>query len=747
MAEGQELAQAIVRFVGSDEQLKATQAQVLASSKALTTEVAANATQATASVTTATTASAQAVGTAGATAAAAVAQAVQPMQGLAAAAVPAATGVQDLGAKTSSATAALQEHAAWSERMKAQLDALATQTQVNTSRTEAHGGALGGLVGKLTASVVAVSSVMFVLGALAESLTKANAAATDLAFAKLTRDFTLAEVATKAADRAMSDFAANAALGKGQVEGASVAEMAYAAALNLVATATGSVTTAVRTAADANLALWDSVGKVTAGLELEKQALQNLLAGIEVDKKRATSAEELARLFAQQVTAIQRIGEIDAQTAQTKGQNAVREIQDLAKVTTDLTRKAALEQQAGEMAANLAQRVGGVREAAATKAVGVELAGIQQASDAAKQATEKAIADYEKRGQVAAAHYADLARLGQVSVEEHLAFLTQQATNERLSEEQRTKAAREFAALRVAVEQAAFAQMTALGEANKVDAIAHARAIADGYVQGSLKRIEAETQWANAVKALQADVAATGKSLAASAIADLTARGAAEAKLAADIVKASGDATDEYLADIAARRAGEVSLDQVIQQSASARAAAQATLNEFLGGGTVKAADLKRALDLSREYAAMTSQGVTAGGAIGEAFRLAERDLAGIPRTAADAAGAIGSLGTGAAGAAGQTGTATSDIVRQLDKVDAAADRVSMSFTEAGAAAGQGLAGGLSRGAGAVGAAVDGLYGVIQGRVEAGNARVAESIYTGVINRIMAALDAEAARS
>jgi len=334
------------------------------------------------------------------------------------------------------------------------------------------------------------------------------------------------------------------------------------------------------------------------------------------------------------------------------------------------------------------------------------------------QFQEQAFAMYGQLIAKAAGYYQQLASLGQVSAAQQIGFLDQQSTNEKLSVDQRIGYAVEAAGQRRALEQATFDLSQALGLTNAADAVAHARTIADSYVEGSTARIAAETQWATAVMQLQTQVAAVGRQFSTQAI---------------DALKAQGQE--------------EVSLASITAQSATSRAAALATLTEFLKGNTVNAGELKKALDLSASFAALTASGQTAGDAIKTDFTLARDALAGVPRTAADAASSLTGIGGAARGVDASVNTATGNIVNQLNRIDVATDRVEVSFNDAGAAASRGFRDGLTRGLDGSLSAVDSFYGQLQAKIDAGNSRIGDSIYEGLINRIVGALDAEANRS
>jgi len=987
--EGQELAVAIVRFSGDDKQYQATKARVLDTSKALTGAVAAEASKATAAVTASASATAEALGTAGKAAGTAVGAAVPATKALgsaydvAAARAKALTGSEDALART------MREHNAFVGTQAAKLQVLGSsfgKANIEAGRAKQQfeafmgpvrqagpalasagqaaaisadglrkvagaalplvgglgpaGGAIRGVAASLSGMSLATLGTGLAMGGAAIALglfiakaEEANQATRDIAFATLTNDTTMATAALTAGTRALSDFATNAKLGKGEVEGATIAQMALAAASNLIDTVMGTTATKVKLAIEANTGYLGSLLRIKDALAAERAELTARNAAIGGDIKRAQSLEEVARLYDEQITNIKRLAAADAEEAAVAAKGSASRIAGLikeaevavaaakAKVAAEQLKwvggdpakaqaaEAAAERQLADLKETLrSKEVAGVRTAGAAKVAtttavraveeaaaaaktaatladiaqtekladlnaaratgaaqaaaasveaahqaaaadaaffgesergfaayqeqrragilattAAELAGIEavaaaqraalqtklaapestlpertaaaaalvaldtqtentrialsqrtaaalRADDAAivadrraraaesvaldvatyahkaamgeadyagqlsrlqraaqdenlsqaqrRQYAEQAFAMYGQLQAKAAGYYDSLASMGAVSAQKHIGFLDAQASNEKLSADQRIGFAKQAFEAKLALEQALFDRTAAMQGASEAASVAFMAAQTQNYEAGSKKRIEAETKWATAVRALQASVAASAKA-----------------------------ALDIGIAGLAAKGQKMMSLAGMEQSFEQQRLAAAKTLATLQRGGSASEADIANMHKMGAAIADMTAKGQTFKSMSATMMDKLGNDLAGIPNTAGAAASSLGQVGVAGAGIGSKVGAATNDIVSELNKINTATDKVETNFGQLGAGAGAALSDGLGQGlSGALGV-LDTFLSDADAKITAGTSKMADSIYAKFTSRLMSSLDAERQRS
>jgi hypothetical protein len=273
--------------------------------------------------------------------------------------------------------------------------------------------------------------------------------------------------------------------------------------------------------------------------------------------------------------------------------------------------------------------------------------------------------------------YSALAAMGQEDARATIARLRQRAQDENLEKATQLQYAQRAFAAQNALDDSLFALRKVKSAGSELDAVNHLAAITTRYSESSQKWIDAETRWAESVKALRQGVADAGKSYLEKIVDELKAEG------------------NEW-----------ITLDMIRQRAAQDLQTGQQAVIGALQGGAAQIDQFKAGLQLGPTMADFQSKGVSAFQAITTSVQQTAEQLLGIPQSTGQilhdfqAVGAsIGDARTHAekfmeAFAMGapmkldlkpltDMNSTLSDAVRSLDELGAAAGRNSSQISDA----------------------------------------------------------------
>lgn len=342
----------------------------------------------------------------------------------------------------------------------------------------------------------------------------------------------------------------------------------------------------------------------------------------------------------------------------------------------------------------IAQQTAGYLVATGRAGLQAEIAVARQAMESdvlsTQQRQQAEVTYYTKKRELAAQDLAFLKGIGAATIADEIAYYAKLATDARAPYQVREQAAVEGLARIRKAEDDAFGLSKAQGRATEADALAHSRAIADSWKQGTQQRVDAEKKFATEAKQAWDTLVSSGRTLEDMAIKNLEA----------------ADETDISQAKIA---------DEIgrIKQSATEL---NATWQQ---GGTLTKEQLDSVRAWSDANAKLKSEGQT--------------DYAALRASATQ-------LDTGVKGVV----LTTDEMAQRMGVVRTAVEGVKTAFDGVGTAIGSGITGGLSQAlSGAVGE-VERFIEQVNTRLVSGTSSFADRIVESVLTRLRVALDAEA---
>lgn len=296
----------------------------------------------------------------------------------------------------------------------------------------------------------------------------------------------------------------------------------------------------------------------------------------------------------------------------------------------------------------------------------------QKLRDNALKETEDRRANFARDIALVAATYAQEEALGQGDLTVKLGFLRQAAQDENLSLQQRRQYAVQFYTDAKAAEAALAAYHQSIGATTVTQDLARLRTLADAYAQNTVERIKAEQDYADGVRQIEDQRVARAKAFGPFSVADevqaLAERAAkygefSDKRIDADIkwanaakalqqqVADSGKSLIQKTLDDLAAAGKKVALDDVTKRIDENKKRAIETIDTFASGGAVTGEALKKAFDLSGDFANFAKQGVSAGDAVRGAMDNLKNGIRGVEGGVSGAASGFFNLEKGFKGA------------------------------------------------------------------------------------------------